>query len=477
MNLFTRFHEITVTRRTEFLQHSYPERHFFPHQIYFLPKAGPDGIKTATSAGLDVTPDTLWEILVYALPPVLDEFPDALYFNMDVVWHQQHLFKRGLVATANVVIQNNALYSTNHLSDLVQRISRQREHKTRIENRFKGWHHILLNAILYFALKQNLEMVYVPCAERVLALADSRRRDTIKTELFERVYDQAVNAHYEATSENGWWMLDVAQNHDRVIVPESKEEIGGAPRKTICVCHDIERGLGHQTTDRKLAKEADRNAPRALHEMLTLEKQANIHATYNVVGILMDATRAEIERDGHCIAFHSYNHNLPSEPPSSERSRIQKFLARFQPPPPPPLRDQLAHCRGIDYRLKGYRAPQSLINADLGTENLLYHNFEWLASSAYSFGFDTPQLQNRIVKIPILFDDYSLYTREYKYAQWEENALTKIAAHDFVALSLHDCYAPFWLPHYKRFLEKIRALGEFQTLDQVAANVFLENAV
>ena len=49
------------------------------------------------------------------------------------------------------------------------------------------------------------------------------------------------------------------------------------------------------------------------------------------------------------------------------------------------------------------------ITAELTDENLCFHNFEWLASSAYSFGFAEPRLQNRIVKIPIHFDDFPMY--------------------------------------------------------------------
>lgn len=477
MNSIRLYHEITPEQRAQFVRIGYPGPYFFPHQIYYVPRAGPDAAKVATRSGFGLEPDALWEILLYAAPPVLDEFPDALYFDNDIVWHQQHLQKRGLIATANALIQNNAVYSNNHLSDLVQRISRRREYKTRIENRFKGWHHLLLNALVSFALTLQLETVFVPSAEQVLSLADPARRKTIQPELFQRAYDNAVNARLDAHLENGWWKIPAAPNAARVILPRPRQEVTPpAPQKIICVCHDIERGLGHGATDRKLAHIANRNSPAAVTRMLAIEKELEIQATYNVVGILMQETRAGIERGRHCLAFHSYNHTVPggmSKPGLHWNWARRLFLTARQPTP----LDQLAHCREIDYRLKGYRAPQSNLSPNLGERHLLYHNFEWLASSANSFGFTIPRLENRIVKIPILFDDYPLYSRAMTYEQWETDALEKIAAHDFVAFGLHDCYAHLWLSHYPNFLKKIRALGTFQTLDQVAANTFLAHAI
>src|SRR5438132_14160243 len=77
---------------------------------------------------------------------------------------------------------------------------------------------------------------------------------------------------------------------------------------------------------------------------------------------------------------------------------LQKFLAK-------PLgvkggnRGQLQKCREIDYRVKGYRPPQSRITSELSDTRLAFHNFEWLASSAHSLQTSLPELRNRIVKI------------------------------------------------------------------------------
>ena len=167
----------------------------------------------------------------------------------------------------------------------------------------------------------------------------------------------------------------------------------------------------------------------------------------------MPSVREQIESEGHCLAFHSYNH--------------QNFERE----------EQLARCRSLDYRLKGYRPPQSKITGELSNENLCLHNFEWLASSVYSLGISTPQMHNRLVKIPIVFDDYDLYRKTLSWETWEERALETIAHHDFIAFSLHDCYAQFWLPHYDRFLEKVCSLGKLRTMNEVMNGVLLSHGL
>jgi hypothetical protein len=155
--------------------------------------------------------------------------------------------------------------------------------------------------------------------------------------------------------------------------------------------------------------------------------------------------------NGHCIAFHSYDHDLEKK--------------------------QLNRCREIDYRIKGYRSPQSKITSELSVENLSIHNFEWLASSASSFKTKQPMLEDGIVKIPIMFDDYSMYKDKISYHDWEDKAVRIIEENDFVAFCLHDCYAKYWLPYYKDFLCKISYMGKFKTFNRVAEEEFLSNAL
>ena len=187
--------------------------------------------------------------------------------------------------------------------------------------------------------------------------------------------------------------------------------------------------------------------------MLRVERRLSVKATYNIVGQLLPSAREQIEADGHGLAFHSYDHR------DFERS------------------GQLAPCRSIDYRLKGYRPPQSKITSELSDETLCFYNFEWLASSSYSLGIDTPQMGNRLVKIPIAFDDYELYRSGLDWETWEAQALATIRQNEFVAFSLHDCYAPFWLPHYQRFLERVCALGRLQTMNDVLNRVLMSHAI
>jgi hypothetical protein len=107
---------------------------------------------------------------------------------------------------------------------------------------------------------------------------------------------------------------------------------------------------------------------------------------------LLRRKRDEIRESNprHSIAFHSFNH------------RIEDLT-------------QLQQCREVDLRVRGYRAPRSQITAELEDYNLTYLNFEWLASSASSFGFQSCKLENGLIKIPIDLDAYPLFTGAVSY--------------------------------------------------------------
>jgi len=139
--------------------------------------------------------------------------------------------------------------------------------------------------------------------------------------------------------------------------------------------------------------------------------------------------------------------------------------------------EQLRQCRAVDYRLRGYRAPRSELSRGLEDPKLCFHNFVWLASSMESLRTDVPVLENRVVKIPIHFDDYDLHRRTISYDDWERRALATIDRHDFVAFGLHDCYAHLWLSRYRMFLERLKVLGTLKTLDEVADDVIVRHAV
>jgi hypothetical protein len=104
------------------------------------------------------------------------------------------------------------------------------------------------------------------------------------------------------------------------------------------------------------------------------------------------------------------------------------------------------------------------------------HNLQWLASAAESIGTRLPRMKNRVLKIPIGFDDYPLFTGEMTYETWEARALQTIRQNHFTAFSLHDCYAAHWLPHYRGFLEKLLQLGELRPLQDITNDLWLASA-
>jgi hypothetical protein len=427
-------------------------RHYFPHRVVRLRKGGPDGLILAQRMCRDsLAPGQLWELVLYALPPVRDEFPAELFFDSDIVWHQQQFGLDGHIATAAMVEDGNDLYVLNLVSDVVQRIGRRRDLKTRVENRFKGWAHLLVNAALDLARDAGHEKVLVATADWALAHTDRNR--TVQRALFDRVYDGSVGSPFRARRIGDWWELDVAANASTALRPEIGS-IWSDGDPTICVCHDIERGWGHLTEEPDFAAVADAESPAHLDRMLAIEADAGIRATYSVVGFLVPELRDAIDAGGHCIAFHSFDHAGPDEEG---------------------VDDQLRQCRHVDYRIKGYRPAQSRLTAELTDTNLAVHNFEWLASSRHSLGFAEPLLRNGVVRIPILFDDFALHTGADREV-WEAAGLAELREHDVAAFSLHDCYGSHWMDGYGQLLRRVSDLGRLRTLDEVAAREFLANA-
>jgi hypothetical protein len=422
----------------------------------------------------ETRPDRMWEIVLYADESLLGEFPRELFFDDGLVWHQQQFGLPGQLATADVVLAGRELWSMAHVADIVQRIGRRREHKTRIEKVFAGWHDMLLNGLLAFAVERGVERVHLPTAKLAIANTDPARDKG--PELFERLYDRDVNRLFRTTRSGAWWTLDVAENEDRLVAPALRRRQISRPR-TVCICHDIESGLGHVGIDASLVDLANGTWRESLERMLAVERAVGVTATYNVLGLLLSEVRAEIERDGHCLGFHSYDHRIGRSqrvPPRLYRfvdgaggGRLG-FLAGGL--------DQLARCRQLDYRIKGYRPPRSRITAELRDERPLHHNFEWLASSSHSLHTPNPVLRNGIVNVPVHLDDFDLYRRRLTFEAWQAEVLAKIESHDVAVVSLHDCYAHLWLPEYRGFLERVAAIAQPRTLDQLAAEVTLAAA-
>jgi hypothetical protein len=450
-------HECPTGFHERFVAAGFRARDFFPHRIRVFPKCGPDGAKLAKRmCGID-RPDAIWQVVLHATSPAIDEVPPELFFDRDVAWHQQHFHEPGQVASVTAVVSGSTLYTMAHQSDLVQRISRRREHKTRVEKVFAGWHHLLLNAVAALAVQRNLRELRVPGAGLMMQHTDPAR--TPQPELFERVYDRAVQHHYRATPVAGWWSIDIPAHRSAIVMAERREEIR-SPGKTVCVLHDVERGLGHRDVDPAFAARADTIADGALDAMLETESTAGVPATYAVVGSFMHEVRDRIESDqgawrgthagGHALAFHSFDHVIE--------------------------REQLGRCRQVDYRLKGYRPPRSRLSRELDPATMCWYNFEWLASSASSLGTPHAALDGRLVRIPVHIDDFGLHTGAQTWEAWLARVRDLLARHDLLVIGLHDCYAPHWLPRYGELLSSLRGEATLRTLDEVADDVFLTAA-
>ena len=63
------------------------------------------------------------------------------------------------------------------------------------------------------------------------------------------------------------------------------------------------------------------------------------------------------------------------------------------------------------------------------------------------------------------------------FEQWVRRSMEEIRNRDFVALSLHDCYASHWLDGYRRFLNDLKSIARFQTMNEVSADMFLAGGV
>ena len=471
----SRFRHFAEDHRQAFIARGMPARHFFAHRTYYIPKCGPDAVWLAHRMCGRKRLDGHVELLLFAEPAQLEHLPTEIFFDDDLLWHRQQFGKPGHIAFAYLFRDGLNLYGLNYVSDLVQRISRRRDHATRVEKLFRGWRHMLFNSILNFAIEQGVTTFYSPTSKFVMAHTDRNRSP--KKELFERIYDRTVAERFAATRSGNWWVIDVKANRDRVVHPEKGEEVMTRGR-TICVGHDIERGLGHVGLDAGRTRIADRIAPAALTEMLRCEQAAGIKTTYSVVGCFLDEVRPEIERGGHCVAFHSFNHVIRRH----WRFTRHYFGLRWQLArwtgigSKEKCLDQLSRCRLVDRRVRGFRPPQSRITAEWDDFNLVYRNFEWCGTSSRELG-SLPALRDHLVKIPIKLDDFPLFKSAMPFSEWERRLIAEIENSEFLAFGMHDCYADLWLPNYPALLEKIARLGEIRTFDAVADDAIFAGAL
>ena len=245
-----------------------------------------------------------------------------------------------------------------------------------------------------------------------------------------------------------FWEIPISANMDRVarLAVRNIDTVQAEARPKICIFHDIEENIG---TDVSPSECADN-----LARMLEIEKSFGINTTYNILGSLFSAKYPQIKLSNvaHSIGFHSFNHNVDDV-------------------------EQLAKCRYVDLRVRGYRPPRSLITAELTDYDLTFYNFEWFANGARSRAQIGAELQNGLVKIPIHRDDYLLFTGAVGYEQWERGILDVAQGKALFGLGLHDCYGGKWLNYYPALLDKLADVGTFVGADEICDDVFLRHPV
>ncbi len=373
--------------------------------------------------------------------------PIRLFRDRAVNWHAQQFGKDGLIAAAGLFVEGRVGYVTLLQSDLCQQIYRdaelKRECASRLNNRFRYWHKILLNAVLDFALDLGLDTIYSPTAAHILATTPK----DIAPELFIQIYD-SVPTSYQCerctVGDAEYWRVELQNNRDRVALLNSKSSEIALPNRVICVYHDIECDV-----DTAVSKD---DCIRALGRMLEIERSRSLSTTYNVLGTIYKEVAPSIMDAGtHTIGLHSYDHNVGDV-------------------------NQLPRSREVDLQVKGYRPAQSVITPEITEYNLSYYNFEWLLGWWKHFESIEPIVDRGIVKIPVHQDDYSL-TRDEKYEDWTEQLFRTVDQQRFVAVGLHDCYSKFWLHEYGDLLDRLLSAGEIWSGDQVVNHVYLANAL
>jgi len=423
-----------------------PARELFSHEVIAIAKPYPDSQLMLERRGVSRRRQrrgAFTQLNLYSLD--LHDLPEELFTHPEVNWHGQQLGRLGLIAAAGLFVEGSRATVATLQSDFCQQLHRHIElkaaWKTRIERHFGHWYVLLFNAILDFCLDTGVTELYSPTG----SLVAQGTEKAISPQLFFRIYDHPTTRYDCASAVVGgasYWKLSLAGNAERVarLVPVTGEAAVRFNKPAIAIFHDIEENV-----DTPISVAA---CQRHLAQMLEIEQESGVDATYTVLGALMSAKLGKIRSSNprHAIGFHSYDHGGYR---------------------------QLRKCREVDLRIRGYRPPRSRMTSELTDGNLTYLNFEWLASSAASLELARCRLENGLVKIPIHLDDYPLHIRAMEYEAWEGQAIEALQIRPFLSLSLHDCYAEHWLPHYPRLLEKLGKLGQFATADSICDGMLL----
>ncbi len=471
MTQVQRYHQITDDRKDEFVARGYKGRYFFPHRAYYLPRPLPEQIKTARRFWNITDPDALWCVLLYANDETVSRFPTDLFFDPEVMIHNEHMGRPGLVASAPLYIDGDRLYTDEHQSDLVQRVIHRREHKSQVEKRFGTWHHMLLNCILNFAVGRGMREIHVPTAQRVVSKYIGR---DVNPELFERLYNNNIQAHFNARLEGDTWVISVAEHRDKLVPMTPETEHVEVPARSVCVIHDIEPS-------------GDPDAARGQIESVTeVERREGIVSTWCVPGRLHGGLRDAIRHAGGQAAFRSFDdaryrysplltddesprtasltrnlwrvvwgirkrlglevHALPTVTELSTRSfnRFRRIAGRRL------LRDTLRLCRDADYYLKGYRRTPLDIQSGMADDWLRYYHFEWVIEDDAPTPTRAPRYDRGLMTFPVSmrFDGVGAFAEQFEQAL-QRDAVTVIN----LPLSSSD----HWLKHLPDLVRIARA--------------------
>ncbi len=422
-------------------------RDSFNHEVLYLRKQYPGTLRALERCGLPrVTLEDALATQVNLYATDLSDPPAELFLDSDRSLCRQQLGRPGLIASAGLCFTDgDRLFVSLLQSDLLRQLLRQPQPRSLgrvFDNRYHGWYTMLFNAVMALATEAGVATVFSPTAETVLRRIPKVSAPT----LLEHTYDFPRKHYGSRRSSIGgydYWQIDVAPNRGRVAALEPRQ-FRVKRRRTVAVLHDVEADV-----DTDISPDVCRQN---LTAMLNIERDHGIPATYNILGTLFsDVTRTNPGLCRHALGFHSYDHDLASL-------------------------TQLPSVRSVDRRITGYRPPQSRITTELSDFNLAFHDFEWLATSAARFGFTTPRVESGIAKLPIFDDDYPLHVGTLDFDSWLSTILDHAATHDFIAVSLHDCYAASWLDRYPDLLARLDSFGEFRTCDEIAEQLFLSTA-
>lgn len=429
-----------------FLRAGFARKYVFRHEVAVVPKRYPGSILHLRQYNMPlakILEGAFRQINMYATDIGKDR--EELFANPHVNWHGQQCTRLGLIASAGLFLQDPEIaIITIMQSDLCQQLYRhpslKRACRTQVDNRFGRWYRLLLNAVMDFCNDHHISRLLVPASGTILR----RLPRAVSPPLFTRIYDDPplwLRCNRLRLYEAEYWEIAVDDNRGRFIPLEPIPSASQKDIRGICIFHDVEANVDTQVPAS--------DCSHWLESILDIETSMGVSLTYSVLGELLPGLRPLLQRYRiGSLALHSFDHQINSL-------------------------NQLGRARRVDFKVRGYRPPQSLITEELTDFNLSYYDFEWLLSSARSLGVTEPQLQNYIVKIPVHLDDYPLHTGACTLDAWMGRIRSLLESSiQLVVIGTHDCYAHHWLKCYPQLLRECLAKRPMRNCDEIADTVY-----